>query len=394
MDQREEDSIKKALERYGYMYEVLLARGSFSQVLQVRQSTYRRKYAVKMIQINHGKTAKYNKQELELITQDKLLQQNIVKYYHFWSMTIDDAAFFCIQMELCRDNLEAFVYNNELGGVEIIKSQGPPRFYQQVFPQVLNGLNAIHSIGWVHRDINVSNILIGNTKPNEISEIVVKIADFGLARKIKREFDNFTSLPVASDSKLFKAPEVSSEHYDSKVDIYSAGIVLYFLSRYLEDKTQWTEEIIELRKGNRSLQHLYHQDDNKLSYLFSYLLKDDPIERPTAREALEFMRSQNVPKDFLIQKLGERFWRRCSLDDPTLPNLKAAIETCTKIDAETQVLCQKKIFGDAEQLIVIEFDQDVQCMFQEAELEKARILIIVSEKENKSELVMDSIDVL
>ena len=309
-------------------------------------------------------------------------------------MTIAEAAFLCIQMELCRDNLEAFVYNNELGGVEIIKAQGPPRFYQQVFPQILNGLDGIHSMGWVHRDINVSNILIGNTKPSEISEIVVKFADFGLARKIKREFDTFTSLPIASDGKLFKAPEVSSEHYDSKVDIYSAGIVLYFLSRYLQDKTQWTKEIIELRKGNRSLQHLYHQDDSKLSYLFSYLLKNNPSERPTAREALELMRSQDLPKKFLVQKCDHRFWRRCSLDYPTLSGLKEAIESCISINAGIQVLHQQKVIEGVLQLVMVESDQDVQCMFQEAELEKARVLIVVSEKENKSEMVMDSIDVL
>ena len=394
MDQKEEEGLQKALERYGYTYEVLLARGSFSRVFQVRRSTDRQKYAVKMIQIIHGETAKYNNRELELITHHEIPQQNIVKYYHFWSMTIEGAAFLCIQMELCRDNLEAFVYNNELSGVDIVKTQGPPRFYQQVFPQILNGLDAIHSIGWVHRDINVSNILIGNPKPREVSEIVVKIADFSFARKINREFDTITTLTVAPQGTLFKAPEVSSEHYDSKVDIYSAGIVLYFLSRYLEDKTQWTEEILELRKGNRSLQHLYHQDDNKLSHLLLCLLKDDPTERPTAREALELMRSQDLPKKFLVQKCDQSFWRRCSVDNPTLSSLKAVIETSTRINAETQVLRQKKIFGDVEQLITIEFDQDVQCMFQEAELEEARILIIVSEKEKKLEMVMGANEVL
>ena len=128
---------------YCYTYELLLAGGNFSRVFQVRQSKDGWQYAVKMIQIKHGHTAKYNKRELELITRDKLSQENLVKYYHFWSMTVDNDVFLCIQMELCRVSLEIFVYNNEMGGVEIIKTQGPPRFYQQVFPQILKGLDAI-----------------------------------------------------------------------------------------------------------------------------------------------------------------------------------------------------------------------------------------------------------
>ena len=170
--------------------------------------------------------------------------------------------------------------------------------------------------------------------------------------------------------------------------------MLYFLSRYLEDKTQWREEILELKKGNRGLQHLYHQDDIKLSNLFLCLMKQNPKERPTAREALQLMQSQKVPTKFFIKKFGERYWRRCSSDQPTLSSLKAAVETCARIDAETQVLCQKKIFQDAQILVDIKSDQDVQCMFQEAEQEKARVLIIVSEQKDMTEMVTNDIDVL
>ena len=90
-------------------------------------------------------------------------------------------------MELCTDNLEMSVYNNEMGGVEIIKNQGPPRFYQHVFPQILKGLDAIHSVGLIHRDISVSNILIANPTPSQIRDIIVKIAEFGLATDIEPE---------------------------------------------------------------------------------------------------------------------------------------------------------------------------------------------------------------
>jgi serine/threonine protein kinase len=195
-------------------------------------------------------------------------------------------------------------------------------------------------------------------------------------------------------TEQFKAPELSGENYDSKVDLYSAGIVLYFLCRYLKDKTRWRLEIAELRNGKRSVEHLYLKDDIKFCNLFSRLLKDDPKERPTAKEALELLQSRGVPKNFLLQEHGDRFWRRCTLDNPTLATLKAATETYTGIKSEVQVLWEEKIIGDATQLIRIESDQDVQDMFFEAEMRKARNLIVVSEKEYIQKLNTDTADVL
>ena len=377
MDKREE-VIKNALRRYDCTYEVRLGSGAFSQVFQVRNSADKQKYAVKVTKIYEA--AKYSQREIELITQDTLSHVNIVKYYKFWPMDIDKDVFLCIQMELCGDNLEAFVYNNEMGGVEIIKTQGPPRFYQHIFT-ILNGLDAIHSIGWVHSNINVNNILIANPKPSEISEIIVKIAGFDLARKMpefEKSVDRLSPEPMCHN--VFPAPETYIENYDSKIDIYSAGLVLYFLCRYLKDRTQWPVEFHELKNGNRSVQDLYHQDDENLSYLFSCLLKNNPKERPTARQALGLMRPQDVPKRFLIQKSGERLWRRCFADKPTLFCLKEAIERCIGVDAKTQVLRQEKMIKEEKHLINITSDEDVKFMFMEAELYKGKILIIVSEE--------------
>ena len=93
-------------------------------------------------------------------------------------------------MQLCWRDLFTFVYNNDMGGAEIVKAQGKPRLYQQVFSQFLEGLKAINSICWVHRDIHYRNILVVTPKPRRISEIRIKIADFGLARKVDATSQN------------------------------------------------------------------------------------------------------------------------------------------------------------------------------------------------------------
>lgn len=85
--------------------------------------------------------------------------------------------------------------------------------------QILAGLNHAHSYGVVHRDIKPQNIMI-------TPEGRVKIMDFGLAM-------NLTDTTITYDTSVFGsayyiAPEIAQKGSgDARVDIYSAGIVLY-----------------------------------------------------------------------------------------------------------------------------------------------------------------------
>lgn len=88
-----------------------------------------------------------------------------------------------------------------------------------IFSQILLGLNHIHGKSLIHRDIKPDNIMIDvNGK--------VKILDFGCGFKIeahKLEKDNHQIGTVH-----YMAPElISRKDYDQKVDIWSAGVLLY-----------------------------------------------------------------------------------------------------------------------------------------------------------------------
>ena len=69
----------------------------------------------------------------------------------------------------------------------------------------------------IHRDIKPGNILV-NDKGD------FKLGDFGIARKL----ENITNGLSQKYTPRYMAPEVvTSPHYDSRVDLYSLGIVLY-----------------------------------------------------------------------------------------------------------------------------------------------------------------------
>ncbi|KAG8373440.1 hypothetical protein BUALT_Bualt11G0024500 [Buddleja alternifolia] len=81
---------------------------------------------------------------------------------------------------------------------------------------LLLGLSFIHNLGYIHRDINPSNILI-DSKGN------AKIADFGLAKKYRKKSEKKRSKGCIG-TILYMAPEIiEKEVYEPPVDIWALG---------------------------------------------------------------------------------------------------------------------------------------------------------------------------
>ena len=152
-------AITKALEQRGLIHisNGKLGEGAYGEVVKAKCHTDGKLYAIKILPLPDKESTKYHKRELELLTKLELTKRNVIKYFASWEVrSVNNVYHLCIQMELCSTDLGAFIYENDMGGPKIIKADGPPRFYQKVFPQILNGLDAIHSIGWVHRDLHLN----------------------------------------------------------------------------------------------------------------------------------------------------------------------------------------------------------------------------------------------
>lgn len=88
--------------------------------------------------------------------------------------------------------------------------------------EILDGLEAAHRAGVVHRDVKPSNCFI-------TAEGRIKVGDFGLARSLDRDVQ-LTRSGVFLGSPLYASPEqVRGRQVDLRSDLYSVGATLYAL---------------------------------------------------------------------------------------------------------------------------------------------------------------------
>ena len=97
------------------------------------------------------------------------------------------------------------------------RSYMPDDKIYQLLSQVCNGFQVLEKYNIIHLDIKPDNILIHNGN--------FKISDFGFAKEAVEETQN-----QVCGTRQYLAPEyLNTGKADSKVDVYSLGIVLYQL---------------------------------------------------------------------------------------------------------------------------------------------------------------------
>lgn len=123
--------------------------------------------------------------------------------------------------EVIRENDELyFVFEYlEMNVYQLTKDRKkflPESKVRNIMYQVLAGMAYMHKQGFFHRDMKPENLLV--------TEDVVKLADFGLAREIRSRppFTDYVS------TRWYRAPEVllRSTNYNSPIDLWACGAIM------------------------------------------------------------------------------------------------------------------------------------------------------------------------
>lgn len=153
--------------------------------------------------------------EARLATQIK--HPNVAILYDF--STLPDASFYMVWEH---------IQGQDVG--DHIRRQGPFPVMAAVrlAIQALNGLEAVHATGVIHRDLSPDNLMITENKSGNLR---LKIIDLGLARTLETDTSfEITQVGMFMGKLQYCSPEQASPSggaLDHRSDLYSFGLVLY-----------------------------------------------------------------------------------------------------------------------------------------------------------------------
>ncbi|XP_076066582.1 serine/threonine-protein kinase/endoribonuclease Ire1 isoform X2 [Oratosquilla oratoria] len=139
---------------------------------------------------------------------------NVIRYF----CTEQCRQFRYIALELCSATLEDFV----MGRFEADISK------LTILEQATAGLNHLHSLDIVHRDIKPHNVLL--SLPNSQGKVTAMISDFGLCKRLEMGRMSFSKKSGITGTEGWIAPEMmlNTTRPTCKVDIFSLGCVFYY----------------------------------------------------------------------------------------------------------------------------------------------------------------------
>ncbi|MCA9080383.1 MAG: serine/threonine protein kinase [Planctomycetaceae bacterium] len=202
-----------------YRLKRLLGRGGMGEVHLAEHVLLRRPCAIKLIKPEQsGNVEALERFEKEVRSTARLTHWNTIEIFDYGQS--DDGAFYYVMEYLPGLNLQ-----------QIVEMNGPlpPERVIHLLMQVCDALAEAHDRGLVHRDIKPANIFAASR--GGVFD-VAKLLDFGLVREHGGTTDDagLTRQGLITGSPLFISPEqVLGEPPDSRSDLYSLGVVGYYL---------------------------------------------------------------------------------------------------------------------------------------------------------------------
>lgn len=204
-------------------YQILdrLGIGGMGEIFKVRHIHLNELRVIKIMRPNVAADDQGMQRFLqEARTSTMIKHKNLAMLYDF--AQLDDGSYYMVWEFIDGTNIQKWIGQN--GAM-------PSRLALEISIQALSGLDHLHSMGLIHRDISPENIMLSQ---DHHGKLLVKVIDFGIAKQLAEGEggQGLTQTGMFLGKLKYASPEQAgflkeNEHLDARSDLYSFGIVMY-----------------------------------------------------------------------------------------------------------------------------------------------------------------------
>jgi eukaryotic-like serine/threonine-protein kinase len=204
-------------------YQILdrLGIGGMGEIFKVRHIHLNELRVIKIMRPNVASDDQGMQRFLqEARTSTMIKHKNLAMLYDF--AQLDDGSYYMVWEFIDGTNIQKWMSQN--GAM-------PARLTIEIAIQALHGLDHLHSMGLIHRDISPENIMLSQ---DHHGKLLVKVIDFGIAKSLAEgeSGQGLTQTGMFLGKLKYASPEQAGflkegEHLDPRSDLYSFGIVMY-----------------------------------------------------------------------------------------------------------------------------------------------------------------------
>ncbi|MEQ2164727.1 hypothetical protein GOODEAATRI_009760 [Goodea atripinnis] len=218
-----------------------------------------------------------------------------------------ESVYLYIQMQLCRkENLKDWMAQR------CLPDQRELNQCLDIFLQIAEAVDFLHSKGLMHRDLKPSNIFF-------TMDDVVKVGDFGLVTAMDQEDDEdepsvLTPAPLLTrhtgqvGTKLYMSPEqLSGNSYSHKVDIYSLGLILFELLYPFRTQMERVRTLTDVRALR--FPDIFSKNNAEELSMVRSMLSLSPSERPEAADitAMSLFQELELPCRLAVRQRSRTY---------------------------------------------------------------------------------------
>jgi len=196
-----------------YEIQGILGEGGMGTVYKAHDRSLEEAVALKVLRPNFAQTPEADRRfRSEIKLARKVSHRNVCRIHEYG----EDGALRYLSMELVDGvNLKQAVRGK--GGLPLEEAR-------ELTIQIAKGLQSIHDVGIIHRDLKTANIMWDTAG-------VVRLMDFGIAKKWQDDLsEGMTGVGDIIGTPEYMSPEQArGQRLDFRSDIYALGIVLFEL---------------------------------------------------------------------------------------------------------------------------------------------------------------------